>query len=97
MDGRLAGAGQACDLVDAGAGEPVFEKNLLGGVQDPLVDLSSASPGRSADAHEAALAGDFSGHRTLHACAISLFYLHNRPPPSRGTSALKNRLATPLI
>src|ERR1700724_1166894 len=50
VDGRLAGAGDAGNLVDASAGKAALEKHAAGGAEDALIDLACGFPRRTADA-----------------------------------------------
>jgi hypothetical protein len=42
INGRLAGAGQACDFIHAGASKPALKKYAARGIQDTGVYLSGA-------------------------------------------------------
>lgn len=66
INGRLAGAGQACDFIHAGASKPALKKYAARGIQDTGVYLSGAFARRPPRSTRVARFAAFFDHRLLH-------------------------------
>jgi hypothetical protein len=82
VNGRLAGAGEAGDLIHAGAGQSAFQKDPPGGIQNAGVYLTGQFPRRSPNAHGTAPADPhFLRWHRAHGAILTRSRLHPAGPP----------------